>query len=218
MCADSAFHKNKAKVGTSMNGLNKITERIAADAEADNRILREETEKRCEEIRSANKKKAQEEYLRVIQEGELENGRRAASIERTARLEARKSVLAMKQELVSKAFDLAKARLAALPEQKYIGFLSRLAEAAAITGEEEIILNSMDRARCGTKIVRAANELLKKSHKHYPHLTLSEEVREMSGGLVLKQGDIEVNCTIDMLLDINREELSSEVAGALFDS
>lgn len=201
-----------------MNGINKITERIAADAEAENRSLREKTETRCAEIRAEYKDKAQEEYQNVIIEGERENIRRAESIERTARLESRKSILWMKQELVSTAFDLAKAQLADLPEQEYIAFLSRLASTASTSGEEEIVLNNKDRARCGTKAVNSANELLKKSRGLHPHLTLSNEVREMTGGLVLKQGDIEVNCSIDILLDIKREELSSEVAEVLFGS
>lgn len=201
-----------------MNGIDKITARIAADAQAENRVLREETEQRCAEIRAEYEKKAQEEYRKIIQEGERENERRAASIERTAKLESRKSVLAMKQEVVSKAFALAKAKLVSLPEQDYVSFLARQACEASITGEEEVILNKEDRARCGAKVVKAANDLLKKRRVQHPALTLSGEVREMSGGLILKQGDIEVNCTVDILLELNRESLSAEVAEVLFGS
>lgn len=201
-----------------MNGINKITARIAADAEAENRTLREETEKRCSLIRAEYETKAQEEYDKIIQEGVRENERRAASIERTARLESRKSILSMKQEVVSRAFDRAKILLCSLPEQDYISFLAKQASEASITGEEEIILNTEDRTRYGAKIVKASNDLLKKRRGVHPGLSLSTDVRDMSGGLILKQGDIEVNCSIDILLELNRERLSAEVAEILFES
>ena len=49
-------------------------------------------------------------------------------------------------------------------------------------------------------------------------LTLSDATRDMAGGLMLKQGDIEVNCTVDTLLDLTRDELAARVADVLFES
>ena len=34
----------------------------------------------------------------------------------------------------------------------------------------------------------------------------------------VKQGDIEVNCTVDTLLDLTRDELAARVADVLFES
>ena len=91
-----------------------------------------------------------------------------------------------------------------------------MAGEAAVTGQEEVVLNARDAAAVGAKAVKAANELLAK--RSLPGmLTLSAETREMSGGLVLKQGDIEVNCTVDTLLDLSRGELAARVAEVLFE-
>ena len=91
-----------------------------------------------------------------------------------------------------------------------------MAAAAAITGEEEVIFSEADRARVGAKTVKRANELLSASGKPGT-LTLSDATRPMSGGLILKQGDIEVNCTVDTLLDLSRSELAARVAEVLFE-
>ena len=200
-----------------MKGIDKITSRILADAEAECAAVRAESDRHCEAIRAENEKRAQDEYWRLVREGVKDTEQRVQRMDRTARLEAKKSVLNMKQEAVSRAFDLAKDKIAELPERDYIGFLAREAAGAAITGQEEVIFCERDRKSVGAKAVKAANELL--AAKGMPGLlTLSDATRDMAGGLMLKQGDIEVNCTVDTLLDLTRDELAARVADVLFES
>ena len=199
-----------------MKGIDKITSRILADAEAECAAVKAESDKHCGEIKAEAEKKAQDEYWRLVREGVKDTEQRVQRMDRTARLEARKSVLNMKQDAVTKAFELARDKIAELPERDYVGFLARQAAEAAITGQEEVIFCERDRAAVGAKAVKAANELL--AGRGLPGtLTLSDAVREMSGGLVLKQGDIEVNCTVDALLDLSRGELAARVAEVLFE-
>jgi V/A-type H+-transporting ATPase subunit E len=199
-----------------MNGIEKITARIRADAEAECAAIRAESEARCAEIRAENERLAQEQYWKLVREGVKDTEQRVQRMGRTARLEARKGVLTMKQESVSKAFDRAKEKIAELPEKDYVAFLAREAAEAAVTGQEEVILSKKDRAAVGAKVVKAANELLAKKDVTGV-LTLSDETREMTGGLILKQGDIEVNCTVDTLLELSRGELAARVAEVLFE-
>ena len=200
-----------------MKGIDKITSRIIADAEAECRDVKRESDERCEAVRAENEKRAQDEYWRLVREGVKDTEQRVQRMDRTARLEAKKSVLNMKQEAVSRAFDLAKDKIAELPERDYVAFLAREAAEAAITGQEEVIFCERDRKSVGAKAVKAANELL--AAKGMPGLlTLSDATRDMAGGLMLKQGDIEVNCTVDTLLDLTRDELAARVADVLFES
>ncbi len=200
-----------------MKGIDKITSRILADAEAECAAVRAESDRHCEAIRAENEKRAQDEYWRLVREGVKDTEQRVQRMDRTARLEAKKSVLNMKQEAVSRAFDLAKDKIAELPERDYVAFLAREAAEAAITGQEEVIFCERDRKSVGAKAVKAANELL--AAKGMPGLlTLSDATRDMAGGLMLKQGDIEVNCTVDTLLDLTRDELAARVADVLFES
>ena len=200
-----------------MKGIDKITSRIIADAEAECRDVKRESDERCAAVRDENEKRAQDEYWRLVREGVKDTEQRVQRMDRTARLEAKKSVLNMKQEAVSRAFDLAKDKIAELPERDYVAFLAREAAEAAITGQEEVIFCERDRKSVGAKAVKAANELL--AAKGMPGLlTLSDATRDMAGGLMLKQGDIEVNCTVDTLLDLTRDELAARVADVLFES
>ena len=199
-----------------MKGIDKITSRILADAEAECAAVRKESDERIAAVKAEAEKKAQDEYWRLVREGVKDTEQRVQRMDRTARLEAKKSVLNMKQEAVSRAFDLAREKIVELPERDYVGFLARMAGEAAVTGQEEVVLNARDAAAVGAKAVKAANELLAK--RNLPGmLTLSAETRDMSGGLVLKQGDIEVNCTVDTLLDLSRGELAARVAEVLFE-
>lgn len=199
-----------------MKGIDKITSRIIADAEAECRDVKRESDERCAAVRAENEKRAQDEYWRLVREGVKDTEQRVQRMDRTARLEAKKSVLNMKQEAVSRAFDLAKDKIAELPERDYVAFLAREAAEAAITGQEEVIFCERDRKSVGAKAVKAANELL--AAKGMPGLlTLSDATRDMAGGLMLKQGDIEVNCTVDTLLDLSRSELAARVAEVLFE-
>lgn len=199
-----------------MKGIDKITSRIIADAEAECAAIKQESDGRIEAARAEAEKKAQDEYWRLVREGVKDTEQRVQRLDRTARLEARKSVLNMKQEAVSKAFELAKDRIAELPERDYVAFLAREAAEAAITGQEEVLLCERDRAAVGEQVVKAANERL--AAKGLPGtLTLSDATREMTGGLVLKQGDIEVNCSVDTLLELVRGELAARVAEVLFE-
>ena len=200
-----------------MKGIDKITSRIIADAEAECAAVKKESDERVAAIREENERRAQEEYLRLVREGVKDTEQRVQRLDRTARLEEIKSILNMKQETVSRAFELAKGKIAELPERDYVAFLAREASEAAVSGQEEVIFCERDRKSVGAKAVKAANELL--AAKGMPGmLTLSDTTREFSGGLMLKQGDIEVNCTVDTLLDLARGELAARVAEVLFES
>lgn len=195
-----------------MKGIEKITARIASDADAEVSAIRGESDQTVARIRAEYDKQAQEAYDTILREGEKENAQRASRIDRTAQLEAKRTVLAMKQEMVSRAFDLARKKIREMPEAEYIAFLVRQIEKAASTGKEEIILSAEDRAKVGAKVTEQANKALGAKGA----LTLSDRTRPMTGGFILKQGDIEVNCTVDMMLELSRGDLAAQVAEVLF--
>ncbi|NLB28609.1 MAG: hypothetical protein GX823_00030, partial [Clostridiales bacterium] len=73
-----------------------------------------------------------------------------------------------------------------------------------------------DRAKIGKAVVRAANRLLSENGRP-ARLELSDETREMSGGVVISGGDIETNCSLEKLVAQYRNELSPRVAKILFE-
>lgn len=199
-----------------MNGIDRITDRIEADAREQAKAIIAEAEAKCAEIRKENEKKAQERYLQLIRNGtkDCESGleRRKSAAE----MDAKKSVLALKQDCVAEAFDMAKRRLADMPEDSYVGFLASLAASAAADGSGEIVLSARDRERCGKAVFERANAALA-AKGLTPALTLAADSREISGGLILRQGGVEVNCSIEALVEALKGPMTADVARTLFE-
>lgn len=199
-----------------MNGIDRITDRIEADAREQAKAIIAEAEAKCAEIRKENEKKAQERYLELIRNGtkDCESGleRRKSAAE----MDAKKSVLALKQDCVAEAFDMAKRRLADMPEDSYVGFLASLAASAAADGSGEIVLSARDRERCGKAVLERANKALA-AKGLTPALTLAADSREISGGLILRQGGVEVNCSIEALVEALKGPMTADVARTLFE-
>lgn len=198
-----------------MNGINKITDRIAAEAEAEASAVLAQAEEAAAAVRADFAAQAKELGESMLRQGTEEIEQKVQRADRSSRLEAKKDILSLKQELVAQAYRRAMEKILALPEADYIAFLAREAGNAALTGKEEILLNQADHDRVGEKVAAAANALAAK--RGLPgELKLSDKTRPINGGVVLRQGDIEVNCTLDSLLELSRGSLDAEVARILF--
>ena len=199
----------------TMNGIDKIAEKITEDARQGAEAILAEANREIDLIASKYALLAQEEEDRILALGgeqSKEIVRRAAS---AAEQEAKLRVLGMKQNMIARAFDACLQKLLALPENEYTALLAKLAsEALSHGGAAEIILSPKDQP-IGKQVLDLANGMLKQSGKQ-GSLALSAESREMTGGLVLKSGDVEVNCSLDTVLRLSKEELTHDVAAALF--
>ena len=195
-----------------MNGIDKIIARLEADSKAEIDALNAEAAAQCEAIRAEYSAKAQAEYDARMEAGKAECAAQGERLAGAADMEARKSFLTYKQMLVSNAFKEAEKKLAELPKPEYIAFLASLAAKGTVYGTEELIFNARDAKEVGREVAKAANAALGEKG----HLTVSEETREIPGGVIIKQGDIETNCAIDMLVQLQRSELASQVAEVLF--
>ena len=198
-----------------MKGTEKIIAHIRADGDAEAKKIIDAASKQAEEKRAESFKAALSEYEKLMQAGNAEC-EDILSGSRIAEMEAKKSVLSVKQEMISAAFDAAREEIVNMPRDKYTQFLARMAAEAAVSGMEEIVLNARDKAEVGKAVCKAANELL--SAKGTPgKLTVSEETADISGGVIVRFGGIETNCSIDALIRQRRSGLSTEVAAALFE-
>lgn len=199
-----------------MKGTEKIIAHIRADGDAEAKKILDAAAKQAEEIRAASFKEALSEYERLMEAGNAECEDILSGSRRIAEMEAKKSVLSVKQEMISAAFDAAREEIVNMPRDKYTQFLARMAAEAAASGMEEIVLNARDKAEVGKSVCKAANELL--SAKGTPgKLTVSEDTADISGGVIVRFGGIETNCSIDALIRQRRSGLSTEVAAALFE-
>ena len=199
-----------------MNGINKITDRIAADAREEIAAMQAETAEKCREIEREYEAKARQEHDRIVLEGNKDCTLQVQRLASAAAMESKKSVLTLKQQAVRRVMNLSIERLSNLPEQQYIDFLGKLAGNAAFTGDEELIFNARDKETVARSVLKSANDVLKRRGIH-PGLTLSERTGDFKGGVVVKQGDIEVNCSVETLVELSREQLAAQVAKLLFE-
>ena len=204
-----------------MNGIEKITGQIDADVQKEIDAALNQARAQAKEIEARYESQAQTQGEALRRKGEQDAALRQERLVDVARLEARKILLAAKQDLVGQAFDLALKKLLELPDQEYIALLAKLAVAASRTGREQVIFSQKDRSRYGKQAVTMANDMLAKkagprAAESAGMLTLAEEARPMAGGLILRDGRVETNCSFEVLIHLQRDALSAEVARVLF--
>lgn len=204
-----------------MNGIEKITGQIDADVQKEIGAALVQARAQAKEIEARYESQAQTQGEALRRKGEQDAALRRERLVDVARLEARKTLLAAKQDMVGQAFDLALKKLLELPDQEYIALLAKLAVAASRTGREQVILSQKDRSRYGKQAVTMANDMLAKkagprAAESAGMLTLAGESRPMAGGLILRDGRVETNCSFEVLIHLQRDALSAEVARVLF--
>ena len=194
-----------------MNGIEKLTQQIAADAQVEIDAILAEAKEKADAITADYAQRAEKAAAERLTKGTEAAAQREERLISMADMERRKDLLAAKQDMVGKAFDKALEQLCNLPDEECVAILTKLAVAASASGKEQLIFSQNDRERVGKAVVLAANEALKDGN-----LTLSEQTRNMAGGFILSDGAIEVNCTFETLVRLQRGEMAGEVANVLF--
>ena len=193
-----------------MNGIEKITQRIASEAQAEiDRILgdaRDEADRIAESYRA----QADGEAAELNARNEKNAAEREERLVSAAQMEARKVLLAAKQEMVEKAYIQALDKLCAMPEEQYVAVLAGLLVKASSNGKEEAVFSKEDREQVGKAAVEKANQLSGKQ------LRLSEETQPIRGGFILKDKNVEVNCTFETLVRLQKAETAGAVVKKLF--
>ena len=77
-------------------------------------------------------------------------------------------------------------------------------------------MNEKDKAGAGPEVVEAVNAARREAGLEGV-LTLADDTKEMLGGFILRQGNVEVNCTVDIILELIRGEAAAQVAKVLFE-
>lgn len=198
-----------------MDGIEKILQRIREDARAEIEVILAEARSEAEATTAQYAARAEKEAAELLSHGKAEAEDRAERLEGLARMEAQKIVLAEKQKLLEEAFQLAVQQLSDLPEKEYEALLVRLVQESATSGVEQVIFSPKDREKYGKKVVETVNDNLKAAGKTGT-LTLSKETRPLRGGVVLRDKDGEIDCSLEMLVRLGRDELTVEVSDILF--
>lgn len=193
-----------------MNGIEKITRRIDEDAQAEIDRILDGARDEAARITARYRAQADAEAAEATARNEKAAAEREERLVSVAQMEARKVTLAAKQEMVEQAFALALETLCAMPDEQYTATVAALLAQAAPTGRGSVIFAPAERERIGAAAVALANKTLGGK------LTLAEETRPLKGGFILSDGSVEVNCTFDTLVRLQKAETAGAVAKHLF--
>ena len=227
-----------------MNGIEKITARIETDMKAEVEEILKNAESRASEIRAEYEAQVRVQAETAAAAGREAAERQKERLESAAKMDARKELLAAKQACLDEAFEKARKKLLSMPEDDYVELLAKLVVKAAKTGREELIFNARDKERVGAKVVSRANAMLAEAvapelpkevkgnkvgniiakvvnganalMQGTAMLTLADEIREMEGGVTLRDGNVEINCAFETQLRVLRNNMAAEIAAILF--
>lgn len=221
-----------------MTGLDKITKKLTDDARADADAKLEAAKAECASIDADYTARAKALRDSMLADAEREASSRIARIKSSVAIEKRNVVLAERSALVDEAFSHAMNDIRAMSPEDYrkllVDILSSVLTAQVRAEEDElknygpdelcaaesydVILNQADFKAHGQALIAETAVAVagKISPETVKKLRLSENTAPIDGGLILKYGDVEVNCSLSMLFSRLRETLEGEVYGILF--
>lgn len=125
-------------------------------------------------------------------------------------LDAKKITMDARAKAIDNLFEKAKEQLVNLDKKKYLAIVQSLIAKYAEDGDS-VIISAVDKDRITQKFIDdTAKKLAIK-------LTLSKEVGNFNGGLVLAGKNSDKNLTFDMELQSIREECETQIANLLFE-
>ncbi|MGI6190244.1 MAG: V-type ATP synthase subunit E [Eubacterium sp.] len=190
--------------------IEKITSKIIEDAEMQARSIAEDAQKQADEIVSRAQQEADQKVKDAEQRGKEDKLKVISRRQSVADIDSRKLLLQTKQEKLNACFSKAAEEAADLEPGEYVAFLTGIAAETGLK-KAEVILNARDREKVGEALMKALKKEIPGSA-----FTLSEETRPFSGGLMLRDGKVYINGTIESFAKEAREELAEKAAEILF--
>ena len=221
-----------------MNGVENITARILEEAETAALSVKEEGERQVEDILDTYRSRA--DYLLAAARDAAAKEEKAAVLraQSGASMARRRILLEAKSGAVADCYEAAGEHFRSLPAGEYRSFLFLLLYHALKQKEENdaylrrtygegevppcdaytVVLSEEDRIKVGASFLSdfAAEYADRLPAPALQKLRLSPKPEKTDGGLILRCGEIESNCTLPVLLRRERETGEARVSALLF--
>lgn len=200
------------------SGTDKIVSSIMSEAQGKADIIMQEANAEIATITADAEKTAESEKNKILDNGKKQSDMRYQQIISEAKMNARRAELGAKEEVIEAAFDKATDELkniASSGSDEYEDSLSKMIkEAVDELGSKDLIihLNEADTNKFKSQLDSSSTFQIDDIK-----FQLGEPIDTIGGAIVkTKNGDIEVNNTIESRLDRFKSVLRSEVADVLF--
>jgi V/A-type H+-transporting ATPase subunit E len=200
------------------SGTDKIVSSIMSEAQGKADIIMQEANAEIATINADAEKTAESEKNKILENGKKQSDMRYQQIISEAKMNARRAELGAKEEVIEAAFDKATDDLkdiASSGSEEYDDSLTKIIKEAVdeIGGKDLIIqLNEADTNKFKSQLDSSSTFQIDDVK-----FQLGEPIDTIGGAIVkTKNGDIEVNNTIESRLERFKSILRSEVANVLF--
>ncbi|NLM51718.1 MAG: hypothetical protein GX197_02690 [Firmicutes bacterium] len=198
-----------------MSGAEKLKEKILAEASRQAEAVLAEAREKAAAILEQSKKEAAAEEEAILAQARRQAEERKHRAQTIAELDARKEILAAKEKCIEETLAQVIERLRGLEPLQYEDLMYKMLLAAVQTGEEEIIIDEEDRSKFTKEFLRRVNTAIQRQGKK-GKLKIVAESRNLQGGFILRDKDLEINNSFPALLRMQRDELEPEIAAILF--
>lgn len=189
--------------------LAQITEKISSDARAAaDKILKEarEQETKIKEDASAEVRQIEESTKERFEKERPEIFKRRDIV---AKLDINKLHLKTQRDLIRDVFNGALDKLRNLDKDHYLKFCHALLKKAVVTGKE-VLTVAKDEKFISSDWLKQFNS------ENNTEITMSPTHGDFTGGFVLTNGRVDVNCSWEMLVQNAQENMETEVVRRLF--
>ena len=200
------------------SGTDKIVSSIMSEAQGKADIIMQEANAEIATINADAEKTAESEKNKILENGKKQSDMRYQQIISEAKMNARRAELGAKEEVIEAAFDKATDDLkdiASSGSEEYDDSLTKIIkEAVDEIGSKDLIiqLNEADTNKFKSQLDSSSTFQIDDIK-----FQLGEPIDTIGGAIVkTKNGDIEVNNTIESRLERFKSVLRSEVADVLF--
>jgi V/A-type H+-transporting ATPase subunit E len=220
-----------------MTGLEKVTAKIIADAKADADLVLARADEECAAIRAAYKEKAEAEEEKLREQADRECEALITRARSSAAMVKRNALLEKRAALLDEAYAAAEHNIKTLTSDQYLDLLFKMLRGAVrrqVEGEQEslrlygediapdayeILLNVHDRDTFGEDLLAKFKKTMygKLPDEALAKVKLSADTARISGGLILRCGAVEENCSLAMLFAHVRRETEAKISRLLWD-
>ena len=204
------------------SGTEKIVSSILSDAKFKADSLSEEAKNESKSILEEGEKIALMEKEKILEDGKKQSAMRYQQIISEAKMNSRRMELDSREEVIEESFKIAEEKLlkiASTESAEYKESIKNIiTEAALEIGGGDLILHlkQEDVAKIEDSISEIENDVKGKTGKE-TNLEIGSNINTIGGAIVkTKNGDIEVNNTIEARMLRFKKSLRSDVARILF--
>lgn len=196
-----------------MIGLNKILNSIEEEAEENARqtILKAQTE--AKKILDEARLKATQKSFEIVSNADIKAKEIVNRAKSLAELERKNTLLKTRYKLINETILNVKNQVLGLNDADYFALMLSLCEKHVLSKKGVMIFSEKDLKRLPRGFKTAVSRIAKNVGGD---LKVSDITRDICGGFILSYGDIEENCSIDSLINENRDALEDKLNSLFF--